>query len=188
MRFSWIKIFFTPLRWIKNLLWLLTTCLFCQQTLTLLFLMFSIWTLGAAYALFYLHDPNWGQWSFVHLFDLTEARRTLNESSGVGKTVAVLLYGVTWHPVGRYCGQKCAFHVNGKRWPCPLSSCIARSFCDIGMGGKCSIPFAQPFWRRSTAICFFVARFVPAEDCHLVRMPCGGNSPADSRGIWPQFL
>ena len=96
MRFSWIKIFFTPLRGIKNLFGLLTTCLFCQQTLTLLFLMFSIWTLGAAYAFFYLHDPNWGQWSFVHLFDLTEARRTLNESSGVGKAVAVLLYGVTW--------------------------------------------------------------------------------------------
>lgn len=96
MRFSCIKVFFTPLRVLKNLWGLLTACLFCQQTLTLLFLMVSIWTLGALYAFLCLHDPNWGQWSFVHLFDLTEARQTFGDSSGVGKAVAVLLYGVTW--------------------------------------------------------------------------------------------
>lgn len=89
-------LFFNPARLLKNLLGLIKACLLCQQAITLAALLLVVWGVGALYAALFLNIPDWGQWSFAHLFDLSEARKTLDEASGLGKAVAVLLYGVTW--------------------------------------------------------------------------------------------
>lgn len=91
-----MTLFFNLARWLKDLLGLIKACLLCQQTITLAALLLVVWGVGAVYAGLFLNIPDWGQWSFAHLFDLSEARKTLDEASGLGKVVSVVLYGVTW--------------------------------------------------------------------------------------------
>lgn len=91
-----IGIWFKPLMWLKKAAGLLRACFICPHVLTLAFLLMSAWVIGAVFAHHKLHEPNWGQWSLSHLFDLSATIDALNTTSTGGKVVAVLLYGTTW--------------------------------------------------------------------------------------------
>ena len=92
-----IGIWFKPLMWLKKASGLLRACFICPHVLTLAFLLMSVWVVGASFACYRLHEPNWGQWSLSHLFDLSATIDALNTTSSiVGKVVAVMLYGTTW--------------------------------------------------------------------------------------------
>ena len=96
MENKFIGIWFKPLMWLKKAAGLLRACFICPHVLTLAFLLMSAWVIGAVFAHHKLHEPNWGQWSLSHLFDLSATIDALNTTSTGGKVVAVLLYGTTW--------------------------------------------------------------------------------------------
>lgn len=87
---------FTIFRFLKNVRGLIRSCLFCQQVIAMFVLLSAAWAAGALYARWWCGIPDWGAWSFAHLFDLDEAIQAIHAASGFGKVVSVLLYSVTW--------------------------------------------------------------------------------------------
>lgn len=83
-------------RGMKRLFLTFYAVLFNTQTGLLLLLLGGFWLLGTVYCSFFLPDKTCWQWSFWHLFDISELRQTLAAGPWHARLAGSILYVFTW--------------------------------------------------------------------------------------------